>query len=155
MSCGALSAKTENCSSDGAGTTPRLCIVGARVLLCAMLLVMGTSARLNAGGILDIADLLSHPDQYDKQVVVVVGTVTSLQIATNRQGNLAYGFLLNDANGSVKVVGLGKAEVRDGEQVIVEGVFSRLRQVGRAIIYNEIKAESIRTLDQLNPDLVG
>lgn len=120
-----------------------------------MLLVMGTSARLNAGGILDIADLLSHPDQYDKQVVVVVGTVTSLQIATNRQGNLAYGFLLNDANGSVKVVGLGKAEVRDGEQVIVEGVFSRLRQVGRAIIYNEIKAESIRTLDQLNPDLVG
>jgi hypothetical protein len=104
---------------------------------------------------LEIADLLSHPDQYDKQVVVVVGKVTGLQSATNRQGQLAYGFLLNDAKGSVKVVGLGKAEVHDGEQVIVEGVFSRLRQVGRAMIYNEIKASSIRALDRLNPDLVG
>lgn len=116
---------------------------------------MATSGRATAGAILEIAELLSHPDQYDKQVVVVVGTVTSLQIATNRQGNLAYGFLLNDAKGSIKVVGLGKAEVRDGEQVIVEGVFSRLRQVGRAMIYNEIKAESIRTLERLNPELVG
>jgi len=104
---------------------------------------------------LEIADLLSHADQYDKQVVVVVGKVTGLQVATNRQGQLAYGFLLNDAKGSVKVVGLGKAEVHDGEQVIVEGVFSRLRQVGRAVVYNEIKASSIRALDRLNPDLVG
>ena len=104
---------------------------------------------------MEIADLLSHADQYDKQVVVVVGKVTGLQVATNRQGQLAYGFLLNDAKGSVKVVGLGKAEVHDGEQVIVEGVFSRLRQVGRAVVYNEIKASSIRALDRLNPDLVG
>ena len=109
----------------------------------------------SAGGMLEIADLLSHADQYDKQVVVVVGKVTGLQVATNRQGQLAYGFLLNDAKGSVKVVGLGKAEVHDGEQVIVEGVFSRLRQVGRAVVYNEIKASSIRALDRLNPDLVG
>ncbi|MGH7234936.1 MAG: hypothetical protein ACREIO_01015 [Nitrospiraceae bacterium] len=104
---------------------------------------------------MEIADLLSHPDQYDKQMVVVVGRVTNLQIATNRQGHLAYGFLLNDTNGSVKVVGLGRAEVHDGEQVIVEGVFSRLRQAGRVMIYNEIKANSIRSLDRLNPDLVG
>ncbi len=155
MSCGALSAKTENCSSDGVGTRPRLRVICKRTILCVVLLITGTSARLTAGTLLEIADLLSHPDQYDKQVVVVVGKVTSLQIATNRQGNLAYGFLLNDANGSVKVVGLGKAEVHDGEQVIVEGVFNHLRQVGRAIIYNEIKADSIRTLDRLNPDLVG
>jgi hypothetical protein len=39
--------------------------------------------------------------------------------------------------------------------VIVEGVFSRLRQVGRAIVYNEIKATLIRPIDRLNPDLVG
>lgn len=155
MSCGALSARIGNCSSDGGGTRPPLCVIRALVVLCAILLLVGTSARSTAGAILEIADLLSHPDQYDKQVVVVVGTVTSLQIATNRQGNLAYGFLLNGANGSVKVVGLGKAEVREGEQVIVEGVFSRLRQVGQTIIYNEIKADSIRTLDRLNPDLVG
>ncbi len=109
----------------------------------------------SAGGMLEIAELLSHPDQYDKQTVVVAGRVTNLQIATNRQGQLAYGFLLNDTNGSVKVVGLGKAEVHDGEQVIVEGIFSRLRQSGRVIIYNEIKANNIQPLDRLNPELVG
>lgn len=106
-------------------------------------------------GMLEITELLSHPDQYDKQLVVVVGRVTNLQIATNRQGQFAYGFLLKDISGSVKVVGLGKADVRDGDQVIVEGVFSRLRQTGRAIVYNEIKASVIRTLDRLNPDLIG
>src|SRR5207249_11427398 len=60
----------------------------------------------SAGGMSEIADLLSHADQYDKQVVVVVGKVTGLQAATNRLGQLAYGCLLNDAQGSVKVVGL-------------------------------------------------
>ncbi len=104
---------------------------------------------------LDVTELLSHPEQYDRQSVVVIGRVTNLQIATNRQGQLAYGFLLKDVSGSVKVIGLGKAEVHDGDQVIVEGVFNRLRQAGRAIIYNEIKASLIRPLDKLNPDLVG
>jgi len=45
--------------------------------------------------------------------------------------------------------------VHDGDQVIVEGIFSRLRQTGRAIVYNEIKASVIRSLDRLNPDLIG
>ena len=155
MSCGAFTAKTGNCSSDGIGTRPRLRVVCKGGVLCAVLVITGTAAWLTAGGMLEIADLLSHPDQYDKQMVVVVGKVTNLQIATNRQGHMGYGFLLNDANGSVKVVGLGRAEVHDGEQVIVEGVFSRLRQAGRLMIYNEIKANSIWTLDRMNPDLVG
>jgi hypothetical protein len=104
---------------------------------------------------LEVTELLSHPEQYDRQNVMVVGRVVNFQIATNRQGQLAYGFLLKDVSGSVKVVGLGKADVHDGEQVIVEGVFNRLRQTGRAIIYNEIKAGLIRPLERLNPDLVG
>jgi hypothetical protein len=55
----------------------------------------------------------------------------------------------------VKVIGLGKTDVHEGEQVIVEGVFSRLRQAGRAVVYNEIKANNIRPIDRLNPDFVG
>lgn len=78
-----------------------------------------------------------------------------MQIATTRQGQLAYGFLLKDVSGSVKVVGLGKADVQNGDQVIVEGIFSRLRQTGRAIVYNEIKATVLRSLNKLNPDLIG
>jgi hypothetical protein len=108
-----------------------------------------------AGSLIDIAELLSHPEQYDRQDVTVSGKVTNIQLATNRQGQPAYGFLLQDHAGTLKVVSLGQAEVREGDQVIVEGVFSRLRQAGRTIVYNEIKALSVRPLNRLNPDLVG
>lgn len=112
-------------------------------------------AALCAANVLDIAELLSHPDQYDHQVVTVAGKVTNVQLATNRQGQPAYGFLLQDHAGTLKVIGLGKAEVREGDLVIVEGIFSRLRQAGRAIVYNEIKATAIMPMSRLNPDLIG
>jgi cytochrome c-type biogenesis protein CcmE len=112
-------------------------------------------ALLFAGDMMAIPDLIAHAEQYDRQMVTVTGRVSDLQIATNRDGQLAYGFLLKDPNGTLKVIGLGKAEVREGDQVIVEGIFSRLRQVGRTLIYNEIKATVVRPMDRLNPDLVG
>ena len=108
-----------------------------------------------AASLLDLADIIAHPDQYDRQEVVVSGQVTNVQLATNRQGQPAYGFLLKDPSGTVKVIGLGQVEVKEGDQVIVEGIFSRLRQAGRTIIYNEIKALSIKSLNRMNPDLVG
>ena len=88
-------------------------------------------------------------------MVAVSGKVANFQLATNREGRPAYGFLLQSAAGTVKVVGLGKAEVREGDYVIVEGIFSRLRQAGRTIVYNEIKATSVQSMTRINPDLVG
>jgi cytochrome c-type biogenesis protein CcmE len=121
--------------------------------LPAFLIIM--SAVGLSASLLEIAELLAHPEQYDRQEIVVTGQVTNLQLATNRQGQPAYGFLLKDHAGTLKVISLGQAEVREGDQVIVEGVFSRLRQAGRTIIYNEIKATSIKPVNRLNPDLVG
>ena len=108
-----------------------------------------------AGGLVEIAELLAHPEQYDHLDVMVTGKVMNVQLATNRQGQPAYGFLLQDLAGTLKVVSLGQVAVHEGDQVIVEGVFSRLRQVGRKIVYNEIKAFSVKPLTRLNPDLVG
>ena len=121
--------------------------------LPAFLIIM--SAVGLSASLLEIAELLAHPEQYDRQEIVVTGQVTNLQLATNRQGQPAYGFLLKDHAGTLKVISLGQAEVREGDQVIVEGVFSRLRQAGRTIIYNEIKATSIKPVNRLIPDLVG
>lgn len=123
-------------------------------LIVPLLLVMLPAASVSAS-MLEIAELLTHPEQYDRQEVVVSGQVTNVQLATNRQGQPAYGFLLKDQAGTLKVISLGQVEVREGDQVIVEGVFSRLRQAGRTIIYNEIKALSIKPMNRLNPDLVG
>ena len=127
------------------------------VLLIALLFLAFVSVPLllHASGLLEITELLTHPEQYDRQEVVVTGQVTNVQLATNREGHPAYGFLLKDQAGMLKIISLGQIEVREGDQVIVEGVFSRLRQAGSTIIYNEIKALSIKPMNRLNPDLVG
>lgn len=117
--------------------------------------LLGTATPAAAAGLIEIAELLAHPELYDHQDIVVTGKVMNVQLATNRQGQPAYGFLLQDHAGTLKVVSLGQLEVHEGDQVIVEGVFSRLRQVGRTIVYNEIKALSVKPLSRLNPDLVG
>ena len=125
------------------------------ILLLSLIAFISVPWRVHASGLLEITELLTHPEQYDRQEVVVTGQVTNVQLATNREGQPAYGFLLKDQAGTLKVISLGQIEVREGDQVIVEGVFSRLRQAGRTIIYNEIKALSIKPMNRLNPDLVG
>jgi cytochrome c-type biogenesis protein CcmE len=125
------------------------------LLLLTLFAFISTPLLVHASSLLEITELLTHPEQYDHQEVVVTGQVTNVQLATNRQGQPAYGFLLKDQAGTLKIVTLGQVEVREGDQVIVEGVFSRLRQAGRTIIYNEIKALSIKPMNRLNPDLVG
>lgn len=137
-------------------------IIGSRVGMLGLLavglasLLMTMSGRpLSAAALVEVTELLAHPDHYDHQVVTVSGRVTNFQLATNRDGQPAFGFLLQDTAGTVKVVGLGKADVREGDYVVVEGIFSRLRQAGRAIVYNEIKATSVQSMTKMNPDLVG
>jgi cytochrome c-type biogenesis protein CcmE len=125
------------------------------ILLLPLLAFSLVPLPVHALSLLEITELLTHPEQYDRQEVVVAGQVTNVQLATNRQGQPAYGFLLKDPAGTLKVISLGQVDVREGDQVIVEGVFSRLRQAGRTIIYNEIKALSIKPMNRLNPDLVG
>jgi len=114
-----------------------------------------SESRAWAVDLIEIAELLAHPEHYDHRDVVVTGKVTNVQLATNRQGQPAYGFLLQDQAGTIKVVSLGQLEVREGDFVIVEGIFSRLRQVGRTVVYNEIKALSVKPLNRLDPDFVG
>jgi hypothetical protein len=133
-----------------------------RVRLIALLVVtlafvgwMVPGLSISASSMVEVTELLAHPDHYDHQAVTVSGRVTSFQLATNRDGQPAFGFLLHDSAGTVKVVGLGKADVREGDYVIVEGIFSRLRQAGRAIVYNEIKATSVQSMTRMNPDFVG
>ena len=129
----------------------------ARVLalLIPLLAFISVPLPVGASGLQEITEILSHPEQYDRQEVVVTGQVTNIQLATNREGQPAYGFLLKSQAGTLKVISLGQIEVREGDQVIVEGIFSHHRQSGRVIIYNEIKALSIKPMNRLNPDLVG
>ncbi len=126
-----------------------------RTLLAFLLVAVCGAAPLWASGMLELTELVSAPEQYDRQQVAVVGYVSNLTTAKNRKGQSFYGFLLKDADGTVKVLGPGKASVREGEYIMVEGIFRRLRQFGRTPSYNQIKPTLIRTLARLHPDLVG
>ena len=118
------------------------------LLLNALLLCSSAGAQL-----LEMTDLMAHPQHYDRKEVIVLGQVINVQPATDRQGQPAFQFLLKDGVGILKV--LSRMEVQDGDQIIVEGTFTRRRQSGRLPVYNEVTATSVRALNQFNPDLVA
>jgi hypothetical protein len=104
--------------------------------------------------LLEVADVIAHPQHYDRKEVVVMGQVSGIQPVTDKQGRPAFQFLLKDNAGTLKVI--SRTEVQEGDQVIVEGTFTRRRQGGRLAVYNEVNAVVIRPINnQLDADLVG
>jgi cytochrome c-type biogenesis protein CcmE len=108
---------------------------------------------LGNANLLEMADLVAHPEVYDHKTVVVVGLVKDVQLAIDQNGEPTFKFLLVDEVGTLKVT--SRIPVQNGEQIIVEGTFTRRRQGGRLTVYNEVSAFTIRPLNQFNSDLVG
>lgn len=102
---------------------------------------------------LEMTDLMAHPQLYDRKEVVVMGQVSNVQQVTDKQGRPAFQFLLKDGVGTLKV--LSRTPVEDGDQIIVEGTFTRRRQSGRIVVFSEVNATSVRPLNHFHPDLVG
>lgn len=110
-------------------------------------------APLAGANLLEMADLMAHPEVYDRKTVVVIGLVKDVQLAIDQKGEPTFKFLLADSDGTLKVT--SRIQVQNGDQVIVEGTFTRRRQGGRLTVYNEVNAFTIRPLNQFNSDLVG
>ena len=113
-----------------------------------LLLSAQSSAQL-----LEMTEVISNPQHYDRKEVVVMGQVDNVQPVTDRQGKPAFQFLLKDSSGTLKVT--SRTQVQNGDQVIVMGTFTRRRQGGRIAVYNEVNAVSIRPLNEFDSDLVG
>jgi hypothetical protein len=103
--------------------------------------------------LVELTEVIAHPQHYDRKEVVVMGQVNAVQPITDKQGQPAYQFLLRDNAGTLKVI--SRIPVQEGDQVIVEGTFTRRRQGGRIAVYNEVSAIVIRPLNQFYADLVG
>ena len=103
--------------------------------------------------LLEMTDLMAHPQHYDRKEVVVMGQVSNVQQVMDKEGRQVFQFFLKDGVGTLKV--LSRTLVQEGDQVIVEGTFTRRRQSGRITVYNEVNATSVRPLNQLHPDLVA
>jgi cytochrome c-type biogenesis protein CcmE len=108
---------------------------------------------LGNADLLEMADLVAHPEVYDHKAVVVIGLVKDVQLVIDQKGEPTFKFLLADDVGTLKVT--SRIQVHNGDQVIVEGTFMRRRQGGRLSVYNEVNALTIRPLNQFNSDLVG
>ncbi len=102
---------------------------------------------------LEMTDLMAHPEVYDHKAVVVIGLVKDVQQVIDQNGQPTYKFLLADGQSTLKVT--SRTQVRNGDQIIVEGTFTRRRQGGRLTVYNEVNALTIRPLNQFNSDLIG
>jgi len=113
-----------------------------------LLLSSHSSAQL-----LEMTDLMAHPQHYDRKEVVVIGQVSNVQPVTDKQGKPAFQFLLKDGVGTLKVI--SRTQVEDGDQVIVEGTFTRRRQSGSITVFSEVNATLVRPLNEFHPDLVG
>jgi hypothetical protein len=111
------------------------------------------SVPLVSAGLLEMADLMAHPEVYDRKAVVVIGLVKDVQLVIDQKGEPTFKFLLADGVGTLKVT--SRIQVQNGDQVIVEGTFTRRRQGGRLTVYNEVNASSIRPLNEFNSDLIG
>jgi hypothetical protein len=122
-----------------------------------LLMVFGfVSLLLSAAAgaeMVELTEVIAHPQHYDRKEVVVMGQVNAVQLITDKQGQRAFQFLLKDNTGILKVI--SRVPVQEGDQVVVEGTFTRRRQGGRIAVYNEVSAILIRPLNQFDADLVG
>ncbi|MDF0666938.1 MAG: hypothetical protein P0119_12810 [Nitrospira sp.] len=110
-------------------------------------------APLAGANLLEMADLVAHPEVYDHKTVVVIGSVKDVHLVFDQKGEPTFRFLLADDDGTLKVT--SRIQVQNGDQVIVEGTFTRRRQGGRLTVYNEVNAFTVRPLNQFNSDLIG
>lgn len=111
----------------------------ARPLVLMVLLVAAASAQTVQTS---PSAVLSSPDRFDGQTVIISGTITNLQPRVSRAGNAYYTLDLSDGRQVVRVFSFGQAPCRSG-QAIVEGVFEKVKQQGRYTFYNEITATKV------------
>ena len=87
-----------------------------------------------------LADIISHPDQYDGKMVQVEGKVTALEGKVSNRGNPYYTLKLADGDKSLTVYRNGIPSIQEGYSVSVMGMYQKLKHVGQRTFYNEIDA---------------
>jgi hypothetical protein len=85
------------------------------------------------------AEILKNPERFDQQAVTLRGTMSRLDVRTSRKGNPYYTFTVQD----LPVFSFGMPPCRNGAAVTVDGVFRKIKQVGRYTFHNEIDADQV------------
>ena len=101
--------------------------------------VVLSAIALAVGGITP-SDVVKSPDQFDKKVIKVRGIVKKFKAKTSKSGNDYILFDLTSGAEKISVYSHGKLdkELKDGDKVEVQGMFTKLKTVGKATFKNEI-----------------
>ncbi len=87
--------------------------------------------------------ILADPDRFDGQPVTLQGTVTHFRTQVSARGNAYYTFDISDGRQAVRVFSSGESPCRNGQTVVVEGQFLKVKQQGRYRFYNEVDARRV------------
>jgi len=90
--------------------------------------------------VLTISEIINNPDRYHLKTVTVKGDVLDVKHKISRKGNEYTVFVLSDGSARIKVFTFGSSQINVGDKVKVEGVFYKVKYVGRYTFYNEIDA---------------
>jgi len=90
--------------------------------------------------VLTISEIINNPDRYHLKTVKVKGEVLDVKHKISRKGNEYTVFVLSDGSAGIKVFTFGSPQINVGDKVKVEGVFYKVKYVGRYTFYNEIDA---------------
>jgi len=115
------------------------------LIVLILLLVLFSLPNAQAGNKASIQEILTNPDQYDGQEVIVQGNASKVKVKVSKKGNEYTTFSLIDGSGkSINVFIWGNPKIRDGQKVTVSGIFQKIKKVGKYTFYNEIEASSIK-----------
>ena len=90
--------------------------------------------------VLTVSEILNHPEKYHLKTVQVKGEVLDVKHKVSKRGNEYTVFVLSDGKKSLNVFTFGTPEINVGDKVKVEGIFYKVKYVGRYTFYNEIDA---------------
>jgi DNA/RNA endonuclease YhcR with UshA esterase domain len=90
--------------------------------------------------VLTISEIINNPDRYHLKTVTVKGDVLDVKHKISQKGNEYTVFVLSDGSARIKVFTFGSSQINVGDKVKVEGVFYKVKYVGRYTFYNEIDA---------------
>ncbi|QLH52795.1 MAG: hypothetical protein CH6_0127 [Candidatus Kapaibacterium sp.] len=87
-----------------------------------------------------VESILENPDNYDGELVEVVGKVENFKSKVSKRGNAYITFDLRGESASITVFSFGRFNLSNGDRVKVVGYFQKEKNVGRYTFYNEIDA---------------
>lgn len=117
----------------------------AALAIALLLAAAGPALAVKAGHV-TTRDLLGEPDKWHGRPVILSGTVTRLEPRTSQRGNPYFTFRLADHEGGVTVFSYGTPELREGQQVQIEGIFLKVKRVGKHTFQNQVDATRILPL---------